>query len=77
MTLDEFATKVEWEGGVVDALRYGLKADDLKDDDPRALELYEVWEALESAWLVVARLESEAEEIIESHLDERDDEEEL
>jgi hypothetical protein len=47
MTEDEFLAKVEWEGGVVDALEYGLRADMLKD---RSSELFKLWRKLDSKW---------------------------
>lgn len=34
MTPEEFAAKVHWEGGVIDALEYGLKAEDMDGSDP-------------------------------------------
>ena len=74
MTLVDFAAKVEHEGGVIDALRYAdLTADDIVDEDPRAQELCDVWEALENAWAVVARLEGEADVIIDRVLEELED----
>lgn len=47
MTEDQFLGKVEWEGGVLEALEYGLKADALKDQDS---ELASRWRALEKEW---------------------------
>lgn len=46
MTKEEFATKVDWEGGIQDALDYGLHATDL-DDVPENSELRRLWAALE------------------------------
>jgi hypothetical protein len=48
MTEDEFLQKVEWEGGVVEALEYGLRADMLKDPN---IKLGRLWKSLETAWL--------------------------
>lgn len=76
MTLGQFAAKVEWEGGVIEALRYGLKSSDLSvDDDPDAQRLLDVWSALEGLWTGLAQLEFEAEEILERSLDALDDQE--
>ena len=77
MSLLDFCSKIEWEGGVVQALEYGLKADDLDSDefDPRAEQLRDIWVALQGAWETVARLEDEASEIIDRVLDESDDDE--
>lgn len=47
MTVGDFAAKVEWEGGVVDALDYGLKADDLDPDDEASKPLREAWAEME------------------------------
>lgn len=46
MNAQEFATKVDWEGGIVDALDYGLHADDL-DDEPDTAPLKQAWAELE------------------------------
>lgn len=50
MTPAEFAGKVEWEGGVLDALDYGLRADDLDDSNP---ELKAAWRDLARRWAEV------------------------
>ena len=47
MNEDEFLGKVEWEGGVLDALEYGLKAEHLKDQNRT---LFIQWRLLEKAW---------------------------
>lgn len=43
MTPVELADKIEWEGGVLAALVYGLGPDDLDDSDP---DLKAAWVAL-------------------------------
>jgi hypothetical protein len=73
MTLEDFCAKVESEGGVLDALRYGLKADDLTSTELLGAELYDIWEALEAAWTSIGRLEEEASRIVDSVLDQADD----
>lgn len=50
MTARRFAAKVDWEGGVVDALEYGLHATHLDPDDETSKPLREAWSALEAAW---------------------------
>jgi hypothetical protein len=45
MTPEEFADKVEWEGDVIEALEYGLTAEDLVDGP-----LKTAWGRLEEAW---------------------------
>lgn len=42
---DEVIAKMNWEGGIYDALEYGLKASDMPDE-----ELKEAWQALEDAF---------------------------
>ncbi len=46
MTPREFAGKVDWEGGIVSALEYGLHARSLADT-PDAGPLREAWAELE------------------------------
>lgn len=41
------ASKVEWEGGLIDALGYGIHAKDMPAGDT---ELTAAWTALENAW---------------------------
>jgi hypothetical protein len=52
MTVRRLAQKVQWEGGVLDALQYGIRADEIDDPD-----VSEAWRKLESLW---AELESAA-----------------
>jgi hypothetical protein len=47
LTEEEFAAKVEWEGGIGEALSYGLKASDLQNPDS---ELGKAWARLERIW---------------------------
>ncbi len=74
MTLTEFCAKIEYEGGVIEALRYGLLADDLVTAEPRGAELYDIWEALSAAWVSIGRLEDEADRIVDAVLTAVDDE---
>ena len=64
----EFALKVEWEGGVVDALDYGLRASDLDDSNPT---LKALWLDIEQQWLesfepAVRALEDALEDVLEA-----------
>lgn len=57
MTPEEFAKKVDWEGGIVDAiLDYGMNESDLDDSDPELKVL--VREFRESAQGPYHRLEN-------------------
>lgn len=64
MTLEGFASKIAWEGGIVGALEYGLKARDIPEEE---LLLRHHWELAQQAWedfqAVIAP--------IEDYLDER------
>jgi len=46
MNTEEFAGKVEWEGGIEEALQYGLRSTDI-DDNP---ELEAAWAEMEKVW---------------------------
>lgn len=48
MTPEEFAAKVQWEGGVLDALEYGLRSTHLDDSNPA---LKGGWMELETLWM--------------------------
>ncbi len=50
MTAHRVARKVDWEGGVIDALVYGLHATHLDPDDETSKPLREAWAALEAAY---------------------------
>lgn len=39
--------KIEWEGGIMEALDYGIKTEDMPEGDT---ELAEAWEKLRTAW---------------------------
>lgn len=49
MLLRNFVAKVEWEGGVLQALDYGLHAEDL-EETPESIPLREAWTALDIAY---------------------------
>ena len=44
-TEKEFAQKIDWEGGVIDALEYGLKSTDVEPGDLR-----DAWKTLQYWW---------------------------
>lgn len=46
LTLRRLAERVEWEGGVIEALEYGIHSGDI--DDP---EVATVWRRMEQLWL--------------------------
>lgn len=48
-TRADIAAKIDWEGGIWDALEYGLKTDDMPDGDT---ELRSAWADLRSAFAV-------------------------
>lgn len=54
MTAAGFAAKVEWEGGVLEALDYGLKHTHLDPADHEAAALREAWADLERLYAPVA-----------------------
>lgn len=46
-TRDALAGKISWEGGLEEALHYGINLEDLPADDK---ELRDAWEPMEVAW---------------------------
>ena len=65
MTAKDFAAKIEWEGGVSDALDYGLKHTALDPNDSESADLRSKWKEIEDAWSEVDALQSELNRIIE------------
>jgi len=47
------AGKIEWEGGLMEALDYGIKTEDMPEGDT---ELIEAWSKLEAAYRAVEPL---------------------
>jgi hypothetical protein len=45
MSLGRLAKKVEWEGGVLEAVQYGVTSDQIEDP-----ELAAAWKEIESMW---------------------------
>jgi len=50
MTPADFLSKVEYEGGVMEALEYGLHATDLDADDDASSTLRAAWARLEDVY---------------------------
>lgn len=63
MNRADFAAKVEWEGGIFEALEYGLHSDDIDDTDQ---ELQDAWSALETAYGNMVPLIGKVERIFDS-----------
>ncbi len=45
LTLRRLAEKVDWEGGVIEALEYGIRSSDIADP-----EVATVWRRVEQLW---------------------------
>lgn len=45
LAVDQLAYKIQWEGGVLDAIEYGIKADEIEDVEIRAL-----WDEVETGY---------------------------
>jgi len=71
MTDAQFAGKIDWEGGIIGALDYGLSADDLENQDG---ELATAWRKIEELYRPVIELGVEIEGILED-IEYEDDEE--
>jgi hypothetical protein len=58
MTESAFASKVEWEGGILEALDYGLKPTDVVKGTVREAwtRLYQLWQQIEPIVEEVDRL---------------------
>jgi hypothetical protein len=68
---EDFAAKVEWEGGVAGALDYGLKHTDLDPADPSTAALREKWARIEQIYREQFEpLEREITELLEALSDE-------
>ena len=74
MTPQDFAGKIEWEGGITGALDYGLKSTRLDPDDPASTPLREAWAVLEAAWNEIQPAMRAVEDILEDLDDEGDEE---
>jgi hypothetical protein len=59
----DVAAKIGWEGGILEALEYGIKAADMPEGDE---ELAAAWQALEDAFNAVQPLAATVEELLEA-----------
>ena len=59
---EALAAKIEWEGGLMEALDYGIKTDDMPEGDT---ELTEAWAKLEASFRETSRLAHAVEKLIE------------
>lgn len=63
MNRDRLATKVEWEGGVLAAIEYGIRSNMIEDKDLRA-----VWKELEERYLALTPIVDRLEEMLTNKL---------
>lgn len=61
MNEQDFADKIDWEGGPLEALEYGLRSEELTEDGA----LKDAWVALEQAWIDFEPLVDDVVELIE------------
>jgi len=61
MTEQEFARKVEGEGGIIGALEYGLRASELADQES---QLAKRWHHLEKGWAKLQPRVANVEELL-------------
>lgn len=71
MTEQDFASKIEWEGGITEALDYGLKS---VDCEPGAL--HNAWKKLETKWAGIQKEMDTVQNILDEYSEEEDEEEE-
>lgn len=69
-TRAEVRGKIEWEGGYVGALDYGLRVSDMPEGDT---ELREAWDKLGTAYHELAPLVDAVEKLLEGHGEDDDD----
>ena len=63
-TVQEIANKIQWEGGILDAVEYGIHATDIEDED-----LAELWSELEFEYESVKEIVDNIDLYIESYLE--------
>jgi hypothetical protein len=59
MSRERLASKVEWEGGVLAALEYGIRSDLIQDADIRTL-----WQDLETRYLELTPIVDQLEQLL-------------
>ena len=62
--------KIDWEGGITDALDYGIKTEDMPEGDA---ELTEAWGKLEAAWRALAPLAEAVDNMLNDVADDEND----
>jgi hypothetical protein len=62
--------KVQWEGGILEALEYGIRVDDLPEGDA---ELAELWQRLEDAYDALEPIQKAIEALLEDSEDDEDE----
>jgi hypothetical protein len=65
MLVADFVSKIEWEGGIIDALEYGLTAESLDEGEDDGLR--SAWAELESMWLTVESQVRRIESLLEKY----------
>jgi hypothetical protein len=59
---EELANKIEWEGGIFEALDYGIRSDDMPEGDT---ELVEAWRDLAVAYASVSVLADKVQDLLD------------
>ena len=58
---EDLAAKIEWEGGILEAVDYGIKAADMPEGDA---ELAEAWGKLEASFGETSKLADAVEKLL-------------
>jgi hypothetical protein len=59
---EHLAAKIEWEGGILEAVDYGIKTEDMPEGDA---ELTEAWAKLEASFAETSKLADAVEKLLE------------
>lgn len=65
MTESDFISKIDWEGGIIGALEYGLTADDVEPGSMR-----DAWRKLDELWAPMEDAIADVQAIIDEAADE-------
>ena len=60
---EDLAAKIEWEGGILETVDYGIKAGDMPGGDT---ELTEAWAKLEASYGETSRLADAVQELLDA-----------
>lgn len=63
--------KIEWEGGLIDSLEYGIGTTDMPEGDT---ELTEAWTRLADAWRALEPFAEAVQDMLDAVGDDREDE---